>query len=267
MPAPGPIEHKPRRVIKASDKHIDAHPGSHITEISPELVKLAAERYSGYPLSLAIAKFLNNLRALRTVRPVKGLMWGGVHEEDIPDIVLRLVQQMYRGPKPIKSITIKIEVEDPSCEEYDHFQVEVLDIEKPDEEGGLRPDGGSTVEELLRELERVIETEIAEARAKLAKLMKGAVAGYVRRAPKRCGKGCRGCPHGPYPEFKEPGGSWRVISEEEYTELLVATQKWRKARRFERQLERAERLWRKAEELLNEALSILEILKGEGYGE
>jgi len=116
--------------------------------------------------------------------------------------------------------------------------------------------------ELLEELERAIEAELAEARAKLAKLMKGAVAGYVRRTYLKCGKGCHKCPHGPYSQFKEPGGNWRNISEDEYARLLVATQRWREARRVERQVERAERLWLRARELLDEVLGILGTING-----
>ena len=71
---------------------------------------------------------------LASVKPVKGLAWGGLHEEDIPDVVLRLVRQMYFGPKPIKSITIKIECEDELCEDYTHFWVEVEDVEYGPEE-------------------------------------------------------------------------------------------------------------------------------------
>ena len=116
-----------------------------------ELVRLAAERYPGYPLPLAIAKLLNDIWVLRTVRPVKGLMWGGVHEENIPDIVAKLVRSMYEGPRPIRSITIKIEVEDPSCEDYTHFWVEILDVEEPGEEGELLPDGGRAEDDKAEE--------------------------------------------------------------------------------------------------------------------
>jgi len=131
---------------------------------------------------------------------------------------------------------------------------------------------GATIpraEELFRELEQAIEAGLAEARDRLAELMRGAVAGYVRRAYVNCGKpGCRKCPHGPYPQFKEPGGNWRSISEDEYGRLLMATERWREARRVERQIERAERLWLKARELLDEALGILEALNGgDSYGE
>ena len=142
-------------------------------------------------------------------------------------------------------------------------------LKKLDGESGPLSDGGLTAGELLRELERAIEAELAGARAKLAELMRGAVAGYVRRAYVNCGKpGCHKCPHGPYPQFKEPGGNWRIISEDEYAKLLVATERWREARRVERQIERAERLWLRARELLDEVLSILEVLSGgDGYGE
>ena len=82
---------------------------------------------------LAMAKVLNDLWVLRAVRPVKGLMWGGVHEENIPDIVAKLVRSMYEGPEaPIRAITVRIEVENPSCEDYTHFWVEIVDVERPD---------------------------------------------------------------------------------------------------------------------------------------
>ena len=43
---------------------------------------------------------------------------------------------------------------------------------------------------------------------------------------------------------------------------MVATQRWREARRVERQIERAERLWLRARELLDEVLSILGTING-----
>ena len=100
-----------------------------------ELEALAARRYPGLPLPLAMVKAMNDLWALRTVRPVKGLMWGGVHEENIPDIVAKLVRAIIHGPyAPIRAITVRIEVEDPSCEDYTHFWVEIVDVEKPSED-------------------------------------------------------------------------------------------------------------------------------------
>ena len=108
-----------------------------VGEIPPELVKLAAERYPGIPAPLALARLMVMMPVMASIRPEKGLAWGGVHEEDIPDIVGKLVRSMYRGPKPIKSITIKIECEDELCEDYTHFWVEVEDVEYGPEEGDL----------------------------------------------------------------------------------------------------------------------------------
>ena len=103
-----------------------------LKETEAELVEEAVRRYPGIPAPLALARLAAVLPVLASVKPVKGLAWGGLHEEDIPDIVLRLVRQMYFGPKPIKSITIKIECEDELCEDYTHFWVEVVDVERPD---------------------------------------------------------------------------------------------------------------------------------------
>ena len=99
-----------------------------------ELEELAAKRYPGLPRPLAIARAMNDLWVLRAVRPVKGLMWGGVHEENIPDIIAKLVKAMYEGPHaPIRAITVRIEVEDPLCEDYTHFWIEIMDVEGPGE--------------------------------------------------------------------------------------------------------------------------------------
>ena len=142
---------------KSRDITVSGHYGA---TISPELIRLAAERYPGYPLPLAIAKLLNDLWNLRTVRPVKGLMWGGVHEENIPDIVAKLVRSMYEGPRPIRSITIKIEAEDP---DYTHFWVEILDVEEPDEEGELLPDGGRAEDDKAEERARELADRLDNA--------------------------------------------------------------------------------------------------------
>ena len=49
---------------------------------------------------------------------------------------------------------------------------------------------------------------------------------------------------------------------------MAATKRWQKARDVERQIERAERLWLRARELLDEALDILRGLNGgDSYGE
>ncbi|OYT52449.1 hypothetical protein B6U66_01730, partial [Candidatus Bathyarchaeota archaeon ex4484_135] len=212
--APGLEKSKKPRDITVSGQH-EASFESHILEVPPELVRLAAERYPGYPLPLALAKLLNDVWVLRTVRPVKGLMWGGVHEENIPDIVAKLVRSMYEGPRPIRSITIKIKVGDPSCEDYTHFWVEILDVEEPGEEGELQPDGGFTAEELFRELERAIEAELAEARDRLAELQERAIPGSIRSKMVSCGKAdCGKCPHGPYYYLKRPDGSEEYLGRE-----------------------------------------------------
>jgi len=120
--------------VEIFEDAIEALAGEPQPEVSQaELVRLAAERYPGYPLPLAMAKVLNDLWVLGGVRPVRGLMWGGVHEENIPDIVAKLVRSMYEGSEaPIRAITVRIEVEDPLCEDYTHFWVEVVDVERPD---------------------------------------------------------------------------------------------------------------------------------------
>ena len=116
---------------------VEALAGEPQPEVSQaELEALAARRYPGLPRPLAVVKAMNDLWVLGSVRPVKGLMWGGVHEENIPDIIAKLVKAMYEGPHaPIRAITVRIEVEDPSCEDYTHFLVEIMDVEKPSEDG------------------------------------------------------------------------------------------------------------------------------------
>jgi len=97
--------------------------------LSARLVEEARRRYPGIPVPLAVARLLAVMPVLASIRPVKGHMWGGLHEEDLPEVVAKLVRSMYEGARPIRSITIKIEVEDPSCEDYTHFWVSVEDVE------------------------------------------------------------------------------------------------------------------------------------------
>ena len=205
---------------------------------------------------------------LENVRPIKGCAWGGVHEENIPSIVAKLVRSMYEGPRPIRSITIKIEVEDPSCEDYTHFWIEILDVEEPDEEGELQPDGGLTAEELLRELERAVEAELAEARDRLAELQERAIPGSIRSKMVPCGKSdCGKCPHGPYYYLKRPDGSEEYLGREVPPEIEDGVEAYHQAKELGRLLRRAEKLWNRSREELTELLSIMNVMRGDGYEE
>jgi hypothetical protein len=96
-------------------------------EVSAEVINEACAKYPGYPYPLAVAKLLIDKMLLSNgISLAKGTAWGGVHPEEIPELMGKIAEQLYIEGK--QAVTIKMGPENPESD-YDHYWVEILGIE------------------------------------------------------------------------------------------------------------------------------------------
>jgi hypothetical protein len=96
-------------------------------EVSAEVINEACAKYPGYPAALAVAKLLIDKMLLSNgISLAKGTAWGGVHPEEIPEMMCKIAEQLYIESK--RFVTIKMGPENPESD-YDHYWVEILGIE------------------------------------------------------------------------------------------------------------------------------------------
>jgi hypothetical protein len=102
-------------------------------QVSPEVIRAAMERYPGYPVTLAVSKYMmDELHEGQLIGPLlPGSRWGGVHLERVGEMIQKLADAMYHQRK--KSIDIKIECED-FPDDWDHIGLEVTKVESGKQE-------------------------------------------------------------------------------------------------------------------------------------
>ena len=100
---------------------------SHSREVTPEEMRIAAERYPGLPLTLAVTRYMIDKVMDIPIGPLNaGLGWGGVHLETAGRLVQKLANAMYKQGK--KGLTITIESED-FPESWDHLWIEIKEVD------------------------------------------------------------------------------------------------------------------------------------------
>jgi hypothetical protein len=97
-------------------------------EISREEVAAAMERYPGLPAPLAVSRYM--IDQMHENAPIgqltAGSAWGGVHLEQVGQLVQRLAEAVYHQRK--EAVTIRLVSEDYPWD-YDHWGIEVKEVE------------------------------------------------------------------------------------------------------------------------------------------
>jgi len=94
-----------------------------------EIIKKAMERYPGLPVLLAVARYLLWEKTAEEFRGdwVKpGTSWGGLHLEDLGNMVHQIAEEVYRQGK--WRIVLEFEAED-FPESWDHWALEIREVE------------------------------------------------------------------------------------------------------------------------------------------
>jgi len=97
--------------------------------VSEEIIKKAMERYPGLPAPLAVARYL---LWEKTAEGFQGdwikprTSWGGLHLEDLGDMVNQIAEGIYRQGK--RRVVLEFEVED-FPESWDHWLLTIREVE------------------------------------------------------------------------------------------------------------------------------------------